>query len=385
MKHKKTIALILLSNLIVLFAAWGYFSPAKTEQKERQILFWYDPMHPNTRFDAPGQSPFMDMDLVPKYADEEDESAGFRIDPVQTQNIGLKTQKAYFGNLVFSQSVPANLDYDSHYQVTVQPRAGGFVEKSYPFSVGDGVKKGDTLIEITVPEWVDAQSEYLLTKKASVLERLRLLGMPSDDILTLRQTLKLQTNFAVKAPISGVITAYELREGMNFSKDKIVAAIQSVSTVWVNAFLPESLAPFLNKDSVYSVYIPSLRQEFDLQKTQILPSANQNTRTLNLRAKIDNPNEILKPGLSAFVNIKTKSPQMLLIPSSAVIDTGSAQRVIAVDKEGAFVPKLIKVLGESDGVAAVEGLGENESVVTTGVFLIDSEADISGALERMRR
>jgi Cu(I)/Ag(I) efflux system membrane fusion protein len=136
---------------------------------------------------------------------------------------------------------------------------------------------------------------------------------------------------------------------------------------------------------VYSVYIPSLRQEFDLQKTQILLSANQNTRTLNLRAKIDNPNEVLKPGLSAFVNIKTKSPQMLLIPSSAVIDTGSEQRVIAVDKEGAFVPKLIKVLGESDGLAAVEGLGENESVVTTGVFLIDSEADISGALERMRR
>ncbi|MDR1285616.1 MAG: efflux RND transporter periplasmic adaptor subunit [Campylobacteraceae bacterium] len=387
MKNIKIAAFILLSNILVFFAVWFYFSPLHVEQraKERQILFWYDPMYPNTKFDAPGSSPFMDMDLVPKYADEKQAFEGVRIDPIQTQNLALRTQKAHFGNLVFSQSVSANLDYNNHSLVVIQPRADGFVEKAYAFSAGDSVKKGDALIDITVPEWVEAQSEYLFSKNKSVLERLRLLGMPKEDIQTLQKTLKIQTKFTIKSPINGIITAYDLRDGMNFSKDKIVAVIQSVFPIWVNAFVPESLTSFINEKSEFSIYIPSLKQEFSLLHVEVLPSVNQITKTLNLRAKIDNEKNILKPGMSAYINIKTKSDDMLLIPSSAVIDTGGEQRVITVDDNGAFVPKLIKILGESNGFTAVLGLSENESVVQTGVFLIDSEADITGALDRMRK
>jgi Cu(I)/Ag(I) efflux system membrane fusion protein len=385
MRHIKTAALIFISNILVFFAAWYYFSPSEQKPKERQVLFWYDPMYPNTKFDAPGPSPFMDMDLVPKYADETQTSSGIMIDPVQTQNLALRTQKAHMGNLLFSQSVPANVDYNNHSLVIIQPRAEGFVEKAYAFSIGESVKRGDALVDVTIPEWIEAQSEYLFSKNKNTLERLRLSGMPQDDIITLMKTLKIQTKFTIKAPISGVITAYELREGMNFSKDKIIAQIQSVSPIWVNAFAPESLVAFINKNSEFSIYIPSLKREFKPRNIEILPSVNQAARTLNIRAELNNQNDILKPGMSAYINIKTRSEPMLLIPSSAVIDIGSEQRVISVDNDGVFTPKLIKILGESDGFTAVSGLNENESVVETGLFLIDSEADIRGALERMRK
>lgn len=76
---------------------------------------------------------------------------------------------------------------------------------------------------------------------------------------------------------------------------------------------------------------------------------------------------------------------MLLIPSQAVIDTGKEQRVIVVDAEGRFVPKNIHVLHESQQQSAIgSGLSEGDAVVVSGLFLIDSEANISGALERMR-
>jgi Cu(I)/Ag(I) efflux system membrane fusion protein len=384
MKNIKTLIAVLLSNILVLLTAWYYFSPKAQKQKEREVLFWYDPMYPNTKFDAPGPSPFMDMDLVPKYADEE-EVKGIKIDPVQTQNIALRTAKARIGTLTFSQSVPADLDYNDHNTVIIQPRSSGFVEKTYAFSAGDKVKKGDALIEVTIPEWIEAQSEYLFSKSKNTLERLRLLGMPKDDIITLLKTREIQTRFTIKAPISGVITAYELREGMNFSKDMTIAQIRSVSPIWVNAFAPESLAPFINEKSEFSIFIPSLKQEFTARRVEILPSVNKNSRTLNLRAKIDNPKGILKPAMNAYINVKTQSEPMLLIPSAAVIDIGSEQRVITVDDEGSFVPKLIKILGESNGFTAISGLNENESVVETGLFLIDSEADISGALEKMRK
>ena len=92
----KKIALIIGSMIaggIISAAGFTWFAKAeppaeKTPTAERKILFWYDPMYPNTRFDKPGKSPFMDMDLVPKYADEESSASGVRIDPTQTQNLG---------------------------------------------------------------------------------------------------------------------------------------------------------------------------------------------------------------------------------------------------------------------------------------------------------
>ena len=95
----KKIALIIGSMIaggIISAAGFTWVAKAeppaeKTSTAERKILFWYDPMYPNTRFDKPGKSPFMDMDLVPKYADEESSASGVRIDPTQTQNLGVKT------------------------------------------------------------------------------------------------------------------------------------------------------------------------------------------------------------------------------------------------------------------------------------------------------
>ncbi|TNP79186.1 Cu(+)/Ag(+) efflux RND transporter periplasmic adaptor subunit CusB, partial [Escherichia coli] len=95
--------------------------------------------------------------------------------------------------------------------------------------------------------------------------------------------------------------------------------------------------------------------------------------------------EALKPGMNAWLQLNTASEPMLLIPSQALIDTGSEQRVITVDADGRFVPKRVAVFQASQGVTALRsGLAEGEKVVSSGLFLIDSEANISGALERMR-
>ena len=145
-------AAIIISSLIagglISVTAWQYVNSAqkteKTEQKapERKVLFWYDPMKPDTKFDKPGKSPFMDMDLVPKYADDSGDksSGGIRIDPTQVQNLGLKTQKVTRGMLNYSQIIPANVSYNEYQFVIVQARSDGFVEKVYPMTIGDHVK-----------------------------------------------------------------------------------------------------------------------------------------------------------------------------------------------------------------------------------------------------
>ncbi|HEM6742419.1 TPA: efflux RND transporter periplasmic adaptor subunit [Citrobacter farmeri] len=404
----KNIALIIGSMMaggIIAVGGYMYFAsahpsantPPAAEKEARNVLFWYDPMYPNTRFDKPGKSPFMDMDLVPKYADEESASAaapGVRIDPTQTQNLGVKTEVVRRGPLTFAQTFPANVSYNEYQFVIMQARAAGFVDKVWPLTVGDKVKKGAPLLELTIPDWVEAQSEYLLLKETGgtatqvegILERLRLAGMPDADIRRLVATRKIQTRFTLTAPIDGVITAFDLRAGMNIAKDNVVAKIQGIDPAWVTAAVPESIAWLIKDTSQFSLTIPARPDKsFTVRKWTLLPSADATTRTLQLRLEVENPDEALKPGMNAWLNLKTASEPMLLIPSKALIDSGSEQRVITVDGEGRFVPKMVSVFQASQGVTAIRsGLDEGEKVVASGLFLIDSEANISGALDRMR-
>lgn len=399
-KYAAIIISSLLMGGVISVTAWQTIHASeKTENSapERKVLFWYDPMKPDVKFDKPGKSPFMDMDLVPKYADENSEKSrdGVRIDPTQVQNLGLKTQKVTRGALNYSQTIPANVSYNEYQFVIVQARAEGFVEKVYPLTIGDHVKKGTPLIDITIPDWVEAQSEFLLlsgtggtpTQIKGVLERLRLAGMPDDDIQRLRTTRTIQTRFTIRAPIDGVITAFDLRTGMNISKEKVVAQIQGMDPVWISAAVPESIAYLLKNSSQFDVSVPAYPDKsFPVEKWNLLPSVDQTTRTLQVRLQVSNKDEFLKPGMNAFLKLNTQSPEMLLIPSQAVIDTGKEQRVITVDAEGRFVPKKIHVLHESQQQSAIDtGLNEGDSVVVSGLFLIDSEANITGALERMRR
>ncbi|WP_010431219.1 efflux RND transporter periplasmic adaptor subunit [Enterobacter mori] len=398
-KYAAMIISSLIAGGLISVTAWqAMHSVDKTEKTvpERKVLFWYDPMKPDVKFDKPGKSPFMDMDLVPKYADEGDEksSAGIRIDPTQVQNLGLKTQKVTRGKLNYSQTIPANVSYNDYQFVIVQARAEGFVEKVYPLTTGDHVKKGTPLIDITIPDWVEAQSEFLLlsgtggtpTQIKGVLERLRLAGMPDDDIQRLRASQTIQTRFTIKAPIDGVITAFDLRTGMNISKDKVVAQIQGMDPVWISAAIPESIAYLLKDTSQFAVSVPAYPDtSFPVEKWNLLPSVDPATRTLQVRLQVSNKDERLKPGMNAYLKLNTQSQDMLLIPSQAIIDTGKEQRVITVDAEGRFVPKPIHVLHESQQQSGIgSGLNEGESVVVSGLFLIDSEANITGALERMR-
>ncbi|MDR1452330.1 MAG: efflux RND transporter periplasmic adaptor subunit [Helicobacteraceae bacterium] len=348
---------------------------------DRKILFWYDPMYPNVKFDAPGPSPFMDMDLIAKYADG-DERDGFKIDAAQRQNLGLKTAVVRYGALDFSGRFPAVIAFNGHRKAVVQHRAAGFVERAYPFTIGDFVKKGEPLCDITIVEWAEAQSEYVVTRSETALNRLRLAGMSDEEIEALKAKPVVKTRFTMKAPIDGVLTEFNMRDGMNFEKSSVAATIEGIDPIWINAFIPEKLSRGI-EGAKFSVAIGE--SEYALRNAKLLPSGDLETKTITLRAELPNPNRAFKPNANAIVKASIASERMLLIPSRAVIDDGVLPRVIVLDDEGYFVPKAVKIIAEAGGLTAIEGLLEGESVVETGLFLIDSEANINGALDRLKK
>jgi Cu(I)/Ag(I) efflux system membrane fusion protein len=366
---------------------------AKSKEAAPEILYWYDPMYPGTHFDQPGKSPFMDMDLIPRYA-ESAGGQGLVIDPVQVQNLGVKTTTATKGQLTKVRDVSANVEFNRYQEGRVQPRAEGFVTEITKLAVGDSIEAGQEIARITVPAWASDQSEFLLLKNqradgkliGGVREKLRLNGMPEEMLAEVESTGKVQTTLRLLAPVSGVITALDIYPGMNVDKNMTVAVIQGLDPIWVTAEVPESdLALALNGRARVSVAAwPG--EVFEVTEQTVLAKASLETRTVPLRLAVPNPDGRLRPGLTATVRLRGSGPEGLIIPTQSLIDLGHEQRVITRLNDGNFLPKKVKVAGSSgEETVVTEGLEENDLVVVSGLFLIDSEANLTGALERMRR
>ncbi|MDR1051887.1 MAG: efflux RND transporter periplasmic adaptor subunit [Deltaproteobacteria bacterium] len=359
----------------------------------REVLYWYDPMYPGTRFDEPGKSPFMDMDLTPRYRDSS-EGGGLAVDPVQVQNLGLKTAAAEKGALSLVRDVPANVEFNRYQEARIQPRAEGFVTEVSPLAVGDAVEAGSELARITVPGWASDQSEYLLLKSqradarliGGVREKLRLSGMPEEMLALVDKTGSVQTSLSLSTPIAGVVTSLDVYPGMNVDKNMTLAVVQGLDPVWVTAEVPQSDLS-LALDGRPRVTTPAWPgRVFPTGGRTVLAQANQESRTVTLRLTVPNPDGALRPGLTAQVRLRGQGPEGLLIPTQSLIDLGDEQRVVTRLEDGSFLPKLVEVAGSSKGVTVVTGgLAEGETVVVSGLFLIDSEANLAGALERMRR
>ena len=396
-------AALLTGGLALGYALWGHGGAAGGEAPggstaaaptgERKVLYWYDPMYPGTHFDKPGKSPFMDMDLVPRYADAGD-GAGVRIDPTQVQNLAVRTEKVRRGRLIFARQLPANISYNQYSMARVQPRAEGFVEKIQAYAVGDAIAKGASLAEITVPQWAADQSEYLLLKAQKgdpavvrgVREKMRLTGMPEEMLAAVDRTGRVQTRMALKAPVAGIITALDVYPGMNVGKDKTIAVIEGVDPVWVTANVPESDVHLLTGRSRVRLSVAAYPDRvFQAESFTLLPDADPATRTVPLRLSVRNPEGLLRPGMTATISLRGSGPESLLIPTQSLIDFGEEQRVIVRAADGSFVPRRVEVLRSSrEQTAVASGLEEGEDVVATGLFLIDSEANLRGALEKMR-
>src|SRR5437660_922471 len=360
----------------------------------KKILYWYDPMVPQQHFDKPGKSPFMDMQLVPKYADEAGSEGAVLIDPRVAQNLGVRTAAATAGSVERRIEAVGSVAWNERAVYVVQARSGGFVEKLYARALLDPVAKGQPLVEILVPDWVAAQAEYLLLRRAgkdaslaeAARNRLQLLGMSEEQIGLMEKTGQPQTRITLYAPINGVIAELGVREGMTVMSGAMLFRLVGLSSVWVNAEVPEAQGAWLRPGTAVEARVPSFPgQVFRGRVSAILPEVNVATRTLRARVELANPGGRLKPGMFAtLVFAQGAGIKALLVPSEAVIRTGQRSVVIVAESEGKFRPRDVEVGVESGGKSEIrKGLSEGDKVVVSGQVLIDSEANLRATGTRM--
>jgi Cu(I)/Ag(I) efflux system membrane fusion protein len=372
-------------------------APPRAAQGDRKVLYWYDPMYPQQRFDKPGKSPFMDMQLVPKYADEGGGEGAVAISPRVVQNLGVRTAEARPGSLAPRLTAVGNVDWNERSVVLVQPRTNGFVERLHVRAPLDAVRAGDPLVEILFPDWAGAQAEYLALKRLTgpeveplvraARERLVLVGMSEEQIAAVERDGKVQARVTLRAPVSGVVAELGAREGMTVSAGTTLFRIASLGTVWIVAEVPEAQAGLLVPGERAEVRVPAYPDDmFTGRVGAILPEVNAATRTVRARVEVANPAGKLKPGMYATLALAPRGREGLLVPSEAVIRTGERSVVILAESGGTFRAIDVEVGMESGADAEIrKGLKAGDRVVVSGQFLIDSEASLRTTLTRLDR
>lgn len=369
-------------------------------QNSPKMLYWYDPMMPTQHFDKPGKSPFMDMQLVAKYADAADAetdngttATSIRIDPETLQNLGVRSVKVQRGTLAAPINAVATVQLNDRQVAIVQARSGGFVEHVYARAPGDVIRRGAPLVDLLVPDWAGAQGEFLALLKTgdprlaqAARERLQLLGMPVGLISRIEKTGQPQPVITISAPIGGLIQTLDVRAGMTVSSGATLAKINGLDSVWLEAAIPEAEAARIDVGKTLEASFAAYPDaSFKGKVIAVLPETNADSRTLRVRVELPNRDGRLKPGMFAQVRLAAGGAEpALLIPSEAVLRTGLRNVVLLALDGGRFQPVEVKLGQEAGGKAVVlEGLSEGQNIVASGQFLIDSEANLKGVLARM--
>ncbi len=381
---------------------------------------YFCPMHPTYTSDRPGDCPICSMKLVPikssaamaEHGSDTNAHApmvpgrvAVTVDGEKQQTIGVRSSPVERRDLSKSVRTTAIVQHDETRLIKIAPRFGGFVRKLFVNYTGQDVKKGDPLFSVYSPELFATEREYLLARDQAnksktgspdlqktaerLLEgakkRLALWQISDEEIQQLEKRGQPNDELVFRSPATGHVVSKTAVEGKSFMAGESLYEIADLSHLWLRAFVYEYELPLIKVGQKAHVTFSSAPGEvFESSITFIYPHIDPQTRRAELRLELENRNHQIKPDMWADVEIEVSLGNTLVIPDSAVIDTGT-RFVAFVDKgEGRFEPREVKVGGKTDEFYQVlEGLQEGEKVVTRALFLIDSESQLKAAVAGM--
>ena len=365
--------------------------PTAASANGRKILYYYDPMVPQERYDNPNSLSSMGMKTQPKYADQAGAASGMKIDPSAMQNLGIRVVTAQLGSLAAPLNVAGSIDFNQHDVAIVQARSGGFVSRVYARAPGDVIAAGAPIADVQLPEWGGAQTEFLAVKRlgrpdltAAARQRLKLLGMSDGLIASVERSGRTNGTVTITSPIPGVIQTLDVRAGMTLSLGQTLAQVTGIGTVWLNAAVPEAQSGSLRIGQRATATLTAFPGEpFGGRIVAILPTAQTDSRTLTVRIELPNRRGRLRPGMFAAVALGGDVKPALLVPSEAVIRTGTRTIVMLASGDGRYQPAEVRTGREGGGQTEIlAGLAVGEKVVASGQFLLDSEASLTGIAAR---
>lgn len=360
------------------------------------------PMHPVVSKDKPGACPICGMDLVKRStltlgsAEAAEEKFQLTVPAGQQILANVATAKAEYRRLERSINTVGTVDYSEQRLYHVPSRVPGRIEKLFVDYTGAYVNKGDPLFIIYSPELVMAQKEYLLHQPKADMkgmpmtsddssfleaarEKLSLWGITPEQLATIQSGDSIYTRLTIYSPRSGIVVARNKLAGSYVMEGEVVYDIADLSVVWVWAQIYEYEIAGVSVGTPVSVSSPAYPGKgLSGRLSFISPEVNKESRTIRVRAELENPEYLLKPGM--YVDVEVKIPtgkKVLAIPTTAVLQTGNREVVWVKVGPNSFEPRAAKLGIRGGGWWEVlSGITEGEEVVSSGGYLLDTEAQL---------
>lgn len=387
--------------------AAGKDSQAPAAPGERKVLYWQDPMHPAYKSDKPGIAPDCGMALAPVYADEAEAMAEMppgtvRLSSEKQQLVGVKLGRAELRALSKTVRAVAKIAYDESRVVHAHTKVDGWIEEIFVDYVGANVERGQKLFTLYSPELLSTQQELLIALKAkrelsssptpeisrstealyqAARDRLRLWDVSEDQIRHLEETGQPQRTITFYAEHGGVVIERKAYEHLRVDKNTDLYMIADLSRVWAIAEVYEHEAALVSTGQQARMTLTAMPgRAFTGKVNFIYPQLDPQTRTLKVRMDFDNPGLQLRPEMFANVDFEVSLGRKLVVPESAVLDSGLKQYVFLNRGDGYFEPREVRVGMRAGGFAVIDGgLKTGDEVVTSANFLIDSESKLKAA------
>lgn len=343
---------------------------------------------------------------VTKSPDMEPVLAPVQLSPQRMQQIGVTTALASMKTLSTGLKVPGNVEQNERTLAYVQTRFPGWVQKVYANATYQYVRKGQPLFTVYSPDLVSSEQEYLLARKnqavfsgqmhpessgmahkesgwllQAALARLEQFGVAPEDIANLEKTGKEQKELTVYSPVSGYIMERNAVPNAYVQPETKLYTIADLSTIWVYANVYQNDVGRLRPGDRASVTVDAYPgKTFGARVDQILPQVDQATRTVRVRLVMANPGLALKPGMYVNVDIAAQLGRQLVVPASAVLQSGQRSIAFLDHGEGNLEPRVVTTGPQIDGeIVILSGLQAGDRVVSSANFLIDSEAQLQSA------
>lgn len=384
-----------------------YADEVNAQPKERKILYYRNPMGQPDTSPVPKKDS-MGMDYIPVYADDAPAEKGtVTIDAARRQNLGVISVAVQTAQLARQIKAVGMFAVDERRQYTITSKLDGWVDKLYVNATGQMVKAGQPLFELYSPELIVAQQEYRIARQfkpdgtaerlspaglgTAALTRLRYWDIPDGAIRRLADGGDVKRTLPLLAPANGIVLSKNITQGMKFGAGEALYQIADLSRLWllVDVF-EQDLAVVKTGQQVHIKVNAYPAETFTGKVSFVYPTMNAETRTVQVRIELDNEQGLLRPGMyaEAQLQVPVGTEGQLVIPESALIDSGQRQ-VVLIDKgEGKYVPRKVQVLArgevrQGERQIAVAGVEAGEKVVTQANFLIDSESNLQAAFSSM--
>jgi multidrug efflux pump subunit AcrA (membrane-fusion protein) len=364
-------------------AAAGFFLGAARTVVDTRIFTCS--MHPQVRQQGPGKCPQCHMELVPVESMGKDEGPGITIDPVVVQNMGVRLATAARGALRRTVFCTGELLVAENRQYDVTLKVGGYIVKLYADTEGMPVAAGDPLFELYSPQLLVAQQELLAalrsgdqTLLAAARQKLAAFDVPPATVAAIEQAAAPLPTLRWTSRTAGVLLKKNVVTGAAAMMNESLLRIADLSELWLDAQVPEHLlAAVAVGAEVTATFVALPGQTRSGRITFVAPAITAASRTATVRVALPNQDGRLKPGMSARLSLPVLvAADAVLVPSEAVLDTGTRQLVWLAVGTGKFEARAVQSGAQGDdGLTQIlAGLDGGERVVVSGQLLIDAES-----------